>query len=711
MLKRALSAIAYAVILMGLVLSPAFGDDVVWREDSWVHAVAVDPGDPNIVYAAVWRHGVLRSLDAGATWTSTRLDASPYVFALAIDPKNPSTVYAAGTYGVFKSTDRGETWSATGYPGFVSHLAIDPANPATLYATAPYGTQKLYKSTDAGTTWSVALQFDWSLSWISNVVFDPTSPSTVYVGGSYARCNWCEMEDWAYWEYWGQLFKSTDGGRTWSFTYLGTDVSLLAITPQALYANSGGLQKSVDGGASWVPLGVGAADLAVDPSDSSTLYASGTGVSRSMNAGASWETFERGLTDMLSVLIGDTHTDALAAAAVQPTTVYVGTRLGVFKSADAGETWGRTGLAQHSPLKSIVVNEETVISGTPLTGAIMLAEPAPPGGLSVTLTTETSTMTPVSSPMGSVIVPAGFTSVDFAITPAPSCASVAHRVWARAGDAARHDFVGITAGLQISTLNLDRPSVTGGDVAMATVTLATPAPSAGGVVSVWTSSASASAPSSVTVPAGSTSASFRVSTTAVTATTTVTVTAQCAESRTVTLTVTPRQAPTISAVQPNSGAVGTVVTLTGTGLDAATATQFTGLGIATGVSAPMQEVSPTSVTVSVPAGAGTGPITLHWAGGTVKSAAAFTVRPAIASLSPSSAAVGAVVTITGTNLLAASGTPVVRVGTVAAAVLSGAIPTQLKFTVPVKASTGRVTVTTVDGTATSPTDLVVVRKR
>ena len=34
---------------------------------------------------------------------------------------------------------------------------------------------------------------------LSNVVFDPTTPGTLYVGASYARCNWCEMEDWAYW--------------------------------------------------------------------------------------------------------------------------------------------------------------------------------------------------------------------------------------------------------------------------------------------------------------------------------------------------------------------------------------------------------------------------------------------------------------------------------------------------------------------------------
>lgn len=92
------------------------------------------------------------------------------------------------------------------------------------------------------------------------------------------------------------------------------------------------------------------------------------------------------------------------------------------------------------------------------------------------------------------------------------------------------------------------------------------------------------------------------------------------------------------------------------------------------------------------------------------SATSFKVKPVITGLSPSTAAVGTEVTITGTNLLAATGVPVVRVGTIAVTLLSGATATQLRFRAPAKPTTGRITVTTVHGTATSPTDLVVIRK-
>ena len=79
------------------------------------------------------------------------------VRALAIDPITPRTLYA-GTYGggVFKSTDAGATWSAanTGLDSTgVTALAIDPNTPSTLYAGTGGG---VFKSTDAGATWGAA---------------------------------------------------------------------------------------------------------------------------------------------------------------------------------------------------------------------------------------------------------------------------------------------------------------------------------------------------------------------------------------------------------------------------------------------------------------------------------------------------------------------------------------------------------------------------
>ena len=76
------------------------------------------------------------------------------IAALAVDPGGSGTLYA-GTYaGVFKSSDGGSTWSATGEAGTVTALAFDSAPPGTLYAWADYTVFK--RSTNGGTTWDPA---------------------------------------------------------------------------------------------------------------------------------------------------------------------------------------------------------------------------------------------------------------------------------------------------------------------------------------------------------------------------------------------------------------------------------------------------------------------------------------------------------------------------------------------------------------------------
>ncbi len=169
------------------------------------------------------------------------------------------------------------------------------------------------------------------------------------------------------------------------------------------------------------------------------------------------------------------------------------------------------------------------------------------------------------------------------------------------------------------------------------------------------------------------------------------------------VTETPR--PTIASVTPSSGPVGTVVTVAGTKLDAVTDVRFFG-----GATATITSMSGSSLTVRVPAGAATGPVTLNSTLGAVSTATAFTMTPAITGVTPNPAFGGTQVTITGTNLVAATGIPIVRSGSVTASLWPGSTASQLRVTLPLTAATGRVSVTTVDGAATSATDLVVVRR-
>ena len=131
--------------------------------------------------------------------------------------------------------------------------------------------------------------------WIYALAVDPNTPTTLYAG-----------------TYGGGMFKSTDGGATWSPVNNGlTNKSVWALaiastTPASTtYAGTyGGVFKSTNGGASWSAVNSGLTNtavfaLAIDPTDSNTLYAGtyGGGVFKSINGGTTWSVANTGLTN------------------------------------------------------------------------------------------------------------------------------------------------------------------------------------------------------------------------------------------------------------------------------------------------------------------------------------------------------------------------------------------------------------------------------
>jgi len=115
-----------------------------------VHAAAIDPADPSILYAGLAvsqpaADGLLRSSDGGVTWNppSGLPTAYPHVRDIAVPPGDASRVYASlsaggGGQGVYRSLDRGSSFAPAGTglsPGFVpTRFALDPSAPQTLYA-------------------------------------------------------------------------------------------------------------------------------------------------------------------------------------------------------------------------------------------------------------------------------------------------------------------------------------------------------------------------------------------------------------------------------------------------------------------------------------------------------------------------------------------------------------------------------------------------
>jgi len=148
------------------------------------------------------------------------------------------------------------------------------------------------------------------------------------------------------------------------------------------------------------------------------------------------------------------------------------------------------------------------------------------------------------------------------------------------------------------------------------------------------------------------------------------------------------------ATLPTSGKVAKAVGVLGGGLTGTTNVSFNGTNATFTVS------SNTYITTTVPNGATTGFVNATTPGGALKSIQKFRVTPSIVSISPGSGVVGSTVTITGVSL---TGATKVTFAVGKAAVFTVNSDTKITATVPVGAVTGKISVSTPGGTATSPT--------
>jgi len=546
-------AVVIAVVVLRAV--PAYSS----HSGVMIPALAIDPLNPTTLYAGTYGGGVFKSTDGGVSWSAsgpTNIYTS--VTALAIDAVTPTTLYAGSIYspGVFKSTDGGASWNATELARGVLSLAIDPLTPTTLYAGDD--ASGVFKSMDGGANWSSALLFYYGLcgpcGGVGALTIDPLRQTTLF-GGTGVITAYDYDGSFLYTAS-GRVFKSTDGGTGWGMsTWLDDDESVqtLAIeprtdpqTPVTVYAGTTlRVVKSTDGGVSWNPTGltgVAVSSLAIDPLTPTTLYG-GTnsgGVFKSTDGGASWNAI--GLTGVGGVL-------TLAIDPLTPTTLYAGTGIsGVHKSTNGGLSWSPTGLITwpHN-ISSVSVNPTSVFGGSLSTGTVTLSAPAPAGGAVVALSADPSNVATVPP---SVTVAPGAASADFTVSTSLVTGSIAVTISALYGGASSSAVLTVTLP-SLSSLSLNPPSVTGGAASIGTVTLSAAAPAGGAVVALLsTNPVVATVPASVTVPAGATGANFTVSTTAVTASTSVTIWA--ANSSTV-LTVTP--VPTLSSLSLNPASV------------------------------------------------------------------------------------------------------------------------------------------------------------
>ena len=298
--------------------------------------VAASPTDPSTYYVAAAGGGVWKTTNAGASWKPmTDSQQTLAMGAIAVAPTNGNILYA-GTgeadnsgdsqpgVGILRSTDAGATWTLSQGPGNIffnsglttSKIAVDPTNPNVVYAAmANLGENKgfragtgIYKSTDGGVTWAnTTASINTNVAY-SDVAINPKSPSTLTMAiGSVFGSN-----D-------NGVYQSTNAGQTWTLLNIGkanTDFGRISVAvspsnPQVVYttvesvSTSGVLlvARTDNGGTSWTDVtpsvnymgGQGWYDqwASVNPTNSANVFVGGSAgdsspILESLDSGATW---------------------------------------------------------------------------------------------------------------------------------------------------------------------------------------------------------------------------------------------------------------------------------------------------------------------------------------------------------------------------------------------------------------------------------------
>ena len=248
------------------------------HDSEHIGRIVLHPTNPDIVYVAALGHlwgpnkerGLYKSIDGGRTWTaSLQIDEDTGVSDVAMDPSDPNILYAAAhqrrrrAYGfdgggpgnaLYKTTDAGAHWTklTNGLPsGELGRIGISiyRKNPNVVYvsveqglrynASTAYEERKagIYRSDDKGATWTLMSDWNPRPTYASQIRVDPNDDQRIY------------MVNYSY---------SNDGGKTFvqPRQSLHGDDRMVWIDPHdsrhLLKADDGGVGVSYDRGVKWI---------------------------------------------------------------------------------------------------------------------------------------------------------------------------------------------------------------------------------------------------------------------------------------------------------------------------------------------------------------------------------------------------------------------------------------------------------------------------
>ncbi|HTP10204.1 MAG TPA: hypothetical protein VMP08_18250 [Anaerolineae bacterium] len=367
-----------------LALSPNFAND----------GIALT-GEVDWIKVSDYGRGLFKSSDWGQTWRSispsleeppTSGNEAVHEYAFSPGFVTDKTVFAATSHGLYKSTDKGDTWqwlkqATPDAPGGVTRVMLSPDYPTSghLFDSNLYGCLSL--SQDYGQTWAkcVTPASAYSVQYSPNFASD----NTIFASGfnEYRSTNrgldWTQIltgtssfilspnytVDHIAFTVGAGISKTIDNGMSWT-PLLSAPVNSLSISPQfgadqTLFgsgdANSNIVYRSISGGATWLSgtIGVstttvGSISLSPDFAGDHIAYAIGNdGLYRSTNSGVDWS---------LSSNFDQQAITSLIYAPDWPTHPYlfVTTDQATYRSIDSGTTWLLVPDLAHIPIESVL---------------------------------------------------------------------------------------------------------------------------------------------------------------------------------------------------------------------------------------------------------------------------------------------------------------------------------------------------------------------
>jgi photosystem II stability/assembly factor-like uncharacterized protein len=371
-----LIAIIVALVFAAQANAAEFDSILRWRNigpyrGGRTRAICGVASQPNVFYMAPVNGGVFKSTDYGRTW-QPMFDDQPTasVGAIAVTPSNPNVVYVGSGEGlhrpdlsvgdgIYKSTDAGKTWTHLGLRDGqqIAQLVVDPTNPDRLFVAVaghPYGPNEergVYRSLDGGKIFERVLYRDENIG-ASDVQIDPSDPSIVYAALWESREG--PWENGVFNGEGGGIFKSLDGGKTWTQLTKGlppnivqANIAMASSAPKTLFAavrtkTIAKLYRSDDGGETWngttddprPGLGIGGGDLPVlrfDPKNPQIVYSASVVCWKSTDGGKIWDGWRGapGGDDYQNLWINPNNTDI----------ILLGSDQGAIVTVNGGATW------------------------------------------------------------------------------------------------------------------------------------------------------------------------------------------------------------------------------------------------------------------------------------------------------------------------------------------------------------------------------------